>query len=553
MLTTKKRVGKPELLFLLLAMLLGLGGCTPPGPRALLDGEQLIQSEKYGEAIEQLRKATALMPNHAQAWNHLGLAYHKANLPREAGESYRKALAVTGGNLAPARYNLGCLLLEQNRAADAANEFTTYTLLQPKSTDGWLMLGTAHCRARRGDEAEKAFKQAALLNPKLAAAWNGMGMATMFQRNKVREANNYFTTALQIQPDYRPALLNLAVVQHVYLSNRVAALPYYQRYLAASGPRPYDYDVVAGVIRQIEHEMAPPPPKPLVTNSPPPTISVGKPTPTNSIPVTTVSTNRPSALPVREVAKTNAVVLFSPPPPVVVRPTANVDLQPMPPAKPPEPVVRVVTPPSSPVKPEAAKPSVTDLVDVPAKNNTAAMVEPARMETPGVKRYTYQRPTKPVAGDRKSALTFFSAGIKAHRDKRWTEALQGYEAAIRADPVLYEAHYNAGLVAIELSDLPRAFLAFETALALNADAAEARASLASALQQGGFFADAAEELERALQANLLDTRARLQVANLYAQHLGRPAKAREHYLELLKQEPQHPQSPAIRHWLMQNQ
>ncbi|MEI7733371.1 MAG: protein kinase [Verrucomicrobiota bacterium] len=181
------------------------------------------------------------------------------------------------------------------------------------------------------------------------------------------------------------------------------------------------------------------------------------------------------------------------------------------------------------------------------------VVELTRVEVPSVKRYVYQHPSKPVPGDRKQALAFFAVGIKAHREKRWTEALQGYDSAAQSDPALYEAHYNAGLVALELGDLPRAFRALEIALALKADAADARAILASALQQSGYYADAAEELERTLQLNPSDTRARLQVANLFAQHLGRPTKAREHYTELLRQDPQHPQNMAIRHWLLQNQ
>ena len=49
-----------------------------------------------------------------------------------------------------------------------------------------------------------------------------------------------------------------------------------------------------------------------------------------------------------------------------------------------------------------------------------------------------------------------------------------------------------------------------------------------------------------------EARAHVALANLYAQQLGQPARAREHYLRLLELDPQHPQATAIRYWLEAN-
>src|SRR5437899_2211710 len=49
-------------------------GCRPPGPTALLQGERAIREGNLEVAVEQLQKATRLLPKNAQAWNHLGLA-----------------------------------------------------------------------------------------------------------------------------------------------------------------------------------------------------------------------------------------------------------------------------------------------------------------------------------------------------------------------------------------------------------------------------------------------------------------------------------------------
>src|SRR5438552_3932470 len=131
-------------------MLAGLdfSGCTPAGQRAMLAGEELIQEGKCDEAIANLQTATGLLPKSAQAWNHLGLAYHGAKQFEPALKAYRTALALDH-ILGAARYKLGCLYLEQTNTPAAIEELTSYTLLQPGAPEGWIKLGTAQLRARR--------------------------------------------------------------------------------------------------------------------------------------------------------------------------------------------------------------------------------------------------------------------------------------------------------------------------------------------------------------------------------------------------------------------
>ena len=62
--------------FALIAVVCLGTGCTPSGPKALLQGEQLIRKGKHAAAIAKLRIATELMRNEPRAWNYLGLAYH---------------------------------------------------------------------------------------------------------------------------------------------------------------------------------------------------------------------------------------------------------------------------------------------------------------------------------------------------------------------------------------------------------------------------------------------------------------------------------------------
>src|SRR5262245_25896709 len=92
-----------------LSCVLMVVGCKPAGPRALLQGEKLLERGKYTQALEALQRAVSLMPTNAPAWNYLGLAFHYAGKPDQAQKAYSQALLLNH-DLSEAHYNLGCLL-----------------------------------------------------------------------------------------------------------------------------------------------------------------------------------------------------------------------------------------------------------------------------------------------------------------------------------------------------------------------------------------------------------------------------------------------------------
>src|ERR1035441_8097436 len=281
-----------------------LAGCTPSGPRALLQGKRLLDEGKYPQAIEKLSMANGLLGGtNALAWNYLGLAYHQAEKAAEAERAYQKALAIDH-DLSEARYNLGCLLLGQNRLEAAKAEFTACTMRRPNVVEGFLKLGAVQLRTRDPGAAEKSFSDALRLSSHNPEALNGLGLARL-QRGRASEAAQCFDEALKQQPDYRPALLNLAIVSHQYLKDRRLALEKYHEYLALKPP-PDNADALMATVQQLEQELNPQarhaatsetaqpalrvnPPKPAVTNvtriasaiiaEPPP--NPPKPSPTN--------------------------------------------------------------------------------------------------------------------------------------------------------------------------------------------------------------------------------------------------------------------------------
>lgn len=229
-----------------------LSGCTPSGPRALIEGQQLVQHGDYARAIPLLKIACEGLPENAQAWNHLGLAYHGSGNFQEALSCYQHALTLDR-NLAPVYFNLGNLYLENNQVPESIGNLSTFTALQPANPEGWIKLSAAQLRFHRPDDAEKSLAKAAALTPRDPEIQNNLGLAHL-ERRRPREALQSFARAVQLQTNYAPGVLNQAVVSHYHLGNKPAALNFYRRYLSlVPGKNPE----IERVVQQLTDELAP--------------------------------------------------------------------------------------------------------------------------------------------------------------------------------------------------------------------------------------------------------------------------------------------------------
>jgi len=563
---------------LFIAMACMLAGCMPPGPRALLDGQEQIEAGQYTDAIESLKVATSLLATNAQAWNYLGLAYHHAGQSSNAIPAYQQALRLDH-DLTEAHFNLGCLWLEQNKLDQAKIEFNAVTLRRANYVDGWLKLGETQSRARDLAGAEKSFNEAIRMNPQQAEAFNGLGMIAL-QRNHPRDAVQQFNAALKAQPDYAPAILNLAVVEQAYLNDRQTALQKYREYLALTPP-PANAEAVSATVRALEQQLAPP----VRSNG---TNVMAQAVPRNEAAkpatnvVATAVTPKPEAPATPKPAPAVHTMVSQPVDRATMRPLTKTEPIPSPTApaiitSSNEPVVVNAPPPEkrgfferinplnvfhardeqartvTPLPPEKHTSNVTPL---PPLTNTPMTATPAKpvavmTGTSSTVRYKYHSP-KPVAGDRAAAEQPFAKGLQAHRAGKYAEAVQDYTQAVQADPTYFEAQYNLGLASAAAGNPGQALLAYENCLALRPDSVDARYNFALVLKRMNYFTDAAQELEKIMVDNPQEVRAHLAAGNIYAEQLHQPAQAREHYSKVLELDPKNAQATAIRFWLVSN-
>jgi len=574
MLTIKNRLGKKMLLVLTFAAL--LAGCSPPGPRALLRGKKLLDQGHYPEAMAELKTATSLLGTNAQAWNYLGLACHYQGQTTNAITAYQRALTLDH-DLVEAHYNLGCLWLEQGRLDSAKSEFTSFTSLRRGSVDGWLKLGTAQLRiSRQGGAAralelaaaEQSYGQALRLAPQNPDALNGLGLIQL-QRNRPREASLFFSHALKQQPDYAPALLNLAVVSQVYLNNPALALQKYREYLALPNRAGRD-DSVQAAARLLESELN-------SSRAAVPSPAARSPYAPASASAAPARAEKPSESPAASITTRTATPASAP---EQSKEVTRVPSQPE-----PRPAQDAASSPQTASSPSQAKsaaaaaktdktekrgffsrinplnvlhrssktnPTAVASMPAAAGPSAAASGPPPETASGGTPRYKYLSPRKPPAGDPSAAEGPFAEGLRAQDAGHLSEAIQAYRKSIRLDPADYDAHYNLGLALMAGGNVSQALVAYESALAIRPESPDARYNFALALKKANYLQDAVNELQKLLSIYPNEPRAHLALGNIFAQQLHQTARAREHYQKVLESDPHNPQAETIRYWLIDN-
>lgn len=163
------------LAFALLA-LSGLSGCSTAGQAGFRD-DPVTESDETPErrrarirlelaagyfqegrtefALDEIKQVLASDASYAPAYNLRGLIYMRMNEPRQAEDSFRRALSLDGRD-GDTLHNLGWLLCQNNRDKEGIQAFER-ALSNPMyagQAKTWMAQGICHARAGRMAEAE---------------------------------------------------------------------------------------------------------------------------------------------------------------------------------------------------------------------------------------------------------------------------------------------------------------------------------------------------------------------------------------------------------------
>jgi predicted O-linked N-acetylglucosamine transferase (SPINDLY family) len=168
------------------------------------------QAGDAGRAIAAYREVLALDPGHSGALTNLAL------LLRQSGDSAAALTLLeraTRASVAPAAlwYNFGNLLQELNRHEDAERAFRRALKLDPRLFQAATHLARLLAQLERRDEAMALHRQALEIEPRNAVSLRGLGQLS-YQRGDIDEAERLYRAALEITPDHPETLNALGVV-----------------------------------------------------------------------------------------------------------------------------------------------------------------------------------------------------------------------------------------------------------------------------------------------------------------------------------------------------
>ncbi|MBP6823003.1 MAG: tetratricopeptide repeat protein [Acidobacteria bacterium] len=153
-----------------------LRGLTTGARNHLLRGSQLIQAQRYKEAIEEFRLAAAADPNDATIRLNLGSTFAQLGQRQEARDELAEAIRIDPSN-AKANYNLAVVLAQLRDDLKAINHFRIAAVNDNRNASAHFFLADSLMRTGQYLEAANAYSQAIAVDPRHGMAHFRLALA----------------------------------------------------------------------------------------------------------------------------------------------------------------------------------------------------------------------------------------------------------------------------------------------------------------------------------------------------------------------------------------
>jgi tetratricopeptide (TPR) repeat protein len=160
-------------------------------------------------ANSHFAEAVRLRPGYQDALLNLGLCREKQGQTNDALELVERAAQIRPNP--EAEYNLGRLLSQQGRLAEAESHLQSALKLQPEFAEAWCNLGVLHAKQGRPEAAAQDYTEALQLKPDSAQAHLLLGTLLGGQQ-KYDEAIAQFDAVLRADPGNADAHYNIGFV-----------------------------------------------------------------------------------------------------------------------------------------------------------------------------------------------------------------------------------------------------------------------------------------------------------------------------------------------------
>jgi Flp pilus assembly protein TadD len=165
-----------------------------------LQGNELLNSQQYEEAITSYDRATQSKPDLVEAWYNRGVALINLQRNEDAFVSFDRAIQLKS-DFSDAWFNRGLALFNLKRYEESVTSFDRVIPLKPDIAELWLFRGAALGELQRYAEALVCCDRAIQLKPELIECWSVRGIIfTKLQQHE--EAIAACDQATQQKPDH---------------------------------------------------------------------------------------------------------------------------------------------------------------------------------------------------------------------------------------------------------------------------------------------------------------------------------------------------------------
>lgn len=169
----------------------------------------VFRKGRYEESADMFAVYATENPEDAAGHYMHGLSAWKSGDHATAESALRRAVELSGETV-KIRTNLGRVLLERGRAAEALPHLEKAVELEPTEHEVWRVLGNVYAQLERSVDAIEAYRQALMLNDHDSWTMNNYGLV-LIRQGRFEEALRPLSRAVELAPQSEIFRRNLDV------------------------------------------------------------------------------------------------------------------------------------------------------------------------------------------------------------------------------------------------------------------------------------------------------------------------------------------------------
>jgi|GEM_PF-6910996 len=224
-------------------------------PAQLLLGRLYMENSRYEEAEQQLLQALSLEPSGSAVLRYLGRLYQEQEKPEQALGYYEQAIEADEED--PLTYLwMGSLYEYSKKQPEVAENLYRRAIdVAPQRPEGYVYLGRLLREQGQLDDAARQFQRALEIEPGYLAAQNGLGLVYRRQ-GQYQRAEAQFKQIIQEAPNDPTAFYNLGLLYHENLQRYSDAEQQYRQALNIAPLNPAYHSALSQLYREMGREEA---------------------------------------------------------------------------------------------------------------------------------------------------------------------------------------------------------------------------------------------------------------------------------------------------------